>query len=392
MRVGPSRPLISFRRAPPRRRRPDAGARRAPVTPLRRAAPAAGARGPPRAATRLRAARGPPPRRSASRCRDAQPARAPRARRARLRRRDPARPGSSPATCPRASPSPTRRLRDRSPVHVSTRSPSPANPIRVSRLPPMAASRRPVSASPRVMSAARALWPKPNPSLAPAAIASTFLIAPPTSTPAMSSDSYARSASPRNSRATSAASAGSVAATVSAVGSPRATSTAKLGPDAMPTGADQRGAINWWASPTPAGSVGASTKPLDSHTSGARAPASASDRANPGSAATGTAASSRSASRHVGQVGGHPHPRWKRDRGQVPDVFARTADRVGLRAVARPERDAAAHGRARGEVARHGGPPCAGAEDGDRGHGRRVRVRRPAATGRTRPVRRGGGP
>ena len=39
------------------------------------------------------------------------------------------------------------------------------------------------------MSAARALWPKPSPSLAPAAIASTFLIAPPTSTPAMSSDS-----------------------------------------------------------------------------------------------------------------------------------------------------------------------------------------------------------
>jgi hypothetical protein len=90
---------------------------------------------------------------------------------------------------PSANPRPTRRLRDRLPVQVSTRSPRPARPINDSRWPPSASDSRPVSASPRVMSAARALWPKPSPSLAPAAIASTFLIAPPTSTPVMSSDS-----------------------------------------------------------------------------------------------------------------------------------------------------------------------------------------------------------
>ena len=95
---------------------------------------------------------------------------------------------------PAASASPTRRLRERSPVHVSTRSPRPASPIKVSRLPPSAIDRRPVSASPRVISAARALLPKPRPSLAPAAMARIFLIAPPISTPTRSRSSltYAR--------------------------------------------------------------------------------------------------------------------------------------------------------------------------------------------------------
>ena len=48
-------------------------------------------------------------------------------------------------------------------------------------------ARRAVSARPRVMSAARALWPKPRPSLTPVAIASTFFTAPPISTPIKSS-------------------------------------------------------------------------------------------------------------------------------------------------------------------------------------------------------------
>ncbi len=87
-----------------------------------------------------------------------------------------------------------------------------------------------ISARPRVMSAARALSPKPSPSLAPAAIASTFLTAPPTSTPGRSLLGYARSASPRSNAATSRVSAASVVATTSAVGSPRATSSAKSDP------------------------------------------------------------------------------------------------------------------------------------------------------------------
>ena len=55
-------------------------------------------------------------------------------------------PSSSSAAAsdaPRASASPTRRLRDKSPVHVSTRSPSPASPIIVSRRPPMRGTEAP---------------------------------------------------------------------------------------------------------------------------------------------------------------------------------------------------------------------------------------------------------
>jgi hypothetical protein len=51
----------------------------------------------------------------------------------------------------------------------------PARPARVSASPPIFIARRAISARPRVMSAARALWPKPRPSLAPAAMAMTFL-------------------------------------------------------------------------------------------------------------------------------------------------------------------------------------------------------------------------
>src|SRR3569832_1559580 len=55
------------------------------------------------------------------------------------------------------------------------------------RRPPIATPSRMISARPRVTSAARALAPKPRPSAMPAAIASTFLTAPPTSTPITSS-------------------------------------------------------------------------------------------------------------------------------------------------------------------------------------------------------------
>ena len=52
--------------------------------------------------------------------------------------------------------------------------------------PPRASESLTISASPRVMSMARVLCPKPRPSAAPAAMAMTFLIAPPHSTPGMS--------------------------------------------------------------------------------------------------------------------------------------------------------------------------------------------------------------
>ena len=57
---------------------------------------------------------------------------------------------------------------------------------------PRASPRRVISAKPRVMSAARAFIPKPNPSAMPVAIASIFFTAPPTSTPITSSVEYTR--------------------------------------------------------------------------------------------------------------------------------------------------------------------------------------------------------
>jgi hypothetical protein len=58
---------------------------------------------------------------------------------------------------------PTVRLRLSEPVQVSTRSPTPERPARVSRRPPQATARRVISAMPRVMSAAAELWPRPTP-------------------------------------------------------------------------------------------------------------------------------------------------------------------------------------------------------------------------------------
>ena len=64
--------------------------------------------------------------------------------------------GSPPAPGPRASSRPTWRLRDRSPVAVSTRSPRPDRPMKVSARAPSATPSRVISARPRVISAARA--------------------------------------------------------------------------------------------------------------------------------------------------------------------------------------------------------------------------------------------
>ena len=83
-----------------------------------------------------------------------------------------------------------------SPVAVKTRSPRPDRPMKVSGLAPSAKPRRVISARPRVTSAARAFKPKSRPSHSPVAIASTFLTAPPTSTPTMSSLAYTRRAEP----------------------------------------------------------------------------------------------------------------------------------------------------------------------------------------------------
>src|SRR5277367_4725109 len=74
--------------------------------------------------------------------------------------------------------SPTVRLRPSGLTQVVIRSPSPAKPANVAGCAPMAAPSRLISTSPRVTSAALALFPAASPSRIPAAIAITFLVAP----------------------------------------------------------------------------------------------------------------------------------------------------------------------------------------------------------------------
>ena len=176
---------------------------------------------------------------------------------------------------PVASSWPTRRLRLRSPVAVSTRSPRPLRPMKVSVRAPRAVPRRVISARPRVMRAARALRPSCKPSHRPVATASTFLTAPPTSTPTRSSLAYTRNVGLWKALTRASRTCAWPLAATSAVGWPLATSWAKLGPLRAP--ASKSGAT--WActscgiSPWPA--VADASKPLHNQTTGTRVPANA---------------------------------------------------------------------------------------------------------------------
>src|SRR5262249_34223113 len=87
------------------------------------------------------------------------------------------------AFSPRPSATPYEKLRDCELEQVRITSPSPDRPVSVSARAPKARPKRASSAKPRVTSAAAALAPSPRPATMPAAIASTFLAAPPISTP-----------------------------------------------------------------------------------------------------------------------------------------------------------------------------------------------------------------
>src|ERR1017187_4993261 len=95
---------------------------------------------------------------------------------------------------------------------------------------PQATTSLVISASPRVISAATVLYPKSIPNRTPAAMATMFFKAPPSSTPMTSSLVYTRKLGSLNSRCTRAASSLSDEAMVMAVGSPFATSLANVGP------------------------------------------------------------------------------------------------------------------------------------------------------------------
>ena len=86
-----------------------------------------------------------------------------------------------------ASPFPTRspkeRLRDRGPKHVPKVSPTPLRPVSVEGRAPKNKASFCTSLTPRVTTAAAAFMPSPRPEHMPAAMAMTFLTAPPTSTP-----------------------------------------------------------------------------------------------------------------------------------------------------------------------------------------------------------------
>jgi integrase len=94
-------------------------------------------------------------------------------------RRDAAVSGFSPL--PNATPQ--EKLRDCGVPQVRIKSPRPERPIMVSVFAPHALPKRTSSAKPRVVSAAEALAPSPLPVTMPAAIARTFFVAPPSSTP-----------------------------------------------------------------------------------------------------------------------------------------------------------------------------------------------------------------
>src|SRR5438093_294198 len=130
-----------------------------------------------------------------------------------------ARPASaSSSRFPSPSSTPSWWLRDRGPVAVRMRSPIPASPAKVAGSAPSATPNRVISASPRVISAARVLWPIPSPSRIPAASATTFLSAPASSTPSTSVAEYTRKNAVENTCWTRWATVCSRAAATTAVG------------------------------------------------------------------------------------------------------------------------------------------------------------------------------
>src|SRR5258708_2516272 len=146
---------------------------------------------------------------------------------------------------PRPIASPSARLRDKGPVAVRIRSPIPARPADVSGLAPHATPSRVISASPRVISAARVLYPRPRPSRMPVASAMTFFSAPPSSTPMTSVDEYTRNCGVEKICCASRAISSVSAAATTAVGWPLKTSCAKDGPDTTAIGVpDSRASLN----------------------------------------------------------------------------------------------------------------------------------------------------
>ena len=171
---------------------------------------------------------------------------------------------ASSAVLPCAICIPRARLRLSGLMQVAMVSPRPASPANVPGLPPMATPRRVISATPRLITMARVLSPVPRPSAIPAAIATTFFRAPPTSTPITSVPVYTRNKVVRTRLCSRCATEWSGIAMTAAAASPFSTSLARFGPDNAPAG--------WPGSSSPISSVirlqVPSSKPLDRLTTG----------------------------------------------------------------------------------------------------------------------------
>ena len=139
------------------------------------------------------------------------------------------------ASSPRPSFSPKVRLRDSGELQVATRSPRPARPANVVSSAPSASPSRAVSASPRVISEARVLSPKPSPSAMPQASAMTFFTAPPSSQPTTSGFVYGRKYGVWQAACSASARSASVQAMTVAAGCSSAISRARFGPDSTAT-------------------------------------------------------------------------------------------------------------------------------------------------------------
>ena len=131
---------------------------------------------------------------------------------------------------PEPSFSPRRRLREMADIQVNMASPKPARLYTVFGRPPWLTSTESISCKAWVMRAALELAPSPMPSMTPAPMASTFLMAPPYSTPRRSEAGTTIIGSPSKTGRISSTKAGSLPASMILVGTSCATSSAKLGP------------------------------------------------------------------------------------------------------------------------------------------------------------------
>eukprot|EP00041_Stephanoeca_diplocostata_P016445 m.324017 g.324017 ORF g.324017 m.324017 type:complete len:308 (+) comp20366_c0_seq1:370-1293(+) len=136
---------------------------------------------------------------------------------------------SSFSPCP--SRTPTVRFREAPPKQVSMRSPMPDSPARVASFAPKATASFFISLHPRVMIIAAVLYWNPMPLAIPHAMAKTFLMAPPTSTPITSGEVYTRTVSEPSSTWMRCASGSFSLAITSPVACPSINSRANDGPD-----------------------------------------------------------------------------------------------------------------------------------------------------------------